>query len=215
MNSEQAENYLLSPNTPFDSLKIHLFEALVTNMTSSDPSVITQANSLITKFRTSSNLFANINVLLEGLSSNQAVLYALMMFDEQLTTHWGSLAGQQKDNIRGYMFGLYNKIQPTEDNILMAVYKKIKTIIVRIFTLNYSPGDTFVEDLLTQARSSQFKCETVLDIFAILGEEIEAESLTGFEDKYSVILTLGAMVLQSSQETKVKSNLIRNSLVVL
>lgn len=86
---------------------------------------------------------------------------------------------------------------------------------MRIFILDFKPSDPFVFNLIEQAKTDQFKCETNLDIFSIMADESEQYGFQFLEDSYPQILTLAAMVLKSTHEAKIKSNLIKNSMVVL
>ena len=67
---------------------------------------------------------------------------------------------------------LFNRIAPTDEGITQTVYRKVKLIIVKIFLAEYRESDVFLEKLIEEAKGDQWRCENVLEVFSLLGDEI-------------------------------------------
>lgn len=80
MSVEQRANYLLDESIPFDRTKVNVLESVVADMNSGDVAKINSSNHILTKLKSSQNLFANINIVLSACTQNQTILYILVTF---------------------------------------------------------------------------------------------------------------------------------------
>ena len=97
---------LLDHSIQFDGKKVFLLDQIVQALYSTDQSVMSQANLILTEFQQDSSSWQYVDIILEHSSENNTKFIALNVLENTVKNKWKVLPDDQKHGIKEYITNL-------------------------------------------------------------------------------------------------------------
>jgi len=163
----------LNPSAP---LNIQLLESTLHALnTSSDASVRTRADQVLTALKESPNAWESAGQMLEQSQDTATRYFALQVLEDTIKFRWKALPQDQREGIRNYV--VQKIIDTSSTETVNAAGKtflfKLNVTLVQILKQEW-PGNwpNFIPEIVASSQRSEILCENNMQILKILSEEI-------------------------------------------
>ena len=166
---------LLNTDIPFNERKVALLDEIVTALYSTDQSVMSQANEILTEFQQHGDSWQHVDIILENSNSNNTKFIALNVLESTVKNKWKVLPADQKNGIKEFITNLVitmgkdDNINTTGKHLLTKLNQTLVSIVKHEWTTTWKD---FIPEICQASRTHQGLCENTLNILKLLSEEI-------------------------------------------
>lgn len=166
---------LLDQSIPFDERKVALLDQIVQALYSTNQSVMTQANQILTEFQQEGNSWQFADIILENSSDNNTKFLALNILESTVKNKWKALPDDQKNGIKEYITNLVinlgkdEGINTTGKHLLTKLNQTLVSIVKHEWTTTWKD---FIPEICQASKTHQSLCENTMSILKLLSEEI-------------------------------------------
>lgn len=166
---------LLDHSIPFDERKVFLLDQIVQALYSTNQSVMSQANQILTEFQQDASTWQFVDIILEHSSENNTKFIALNILENTVKNKWKALPDDQKNGIREYITNLIINMGKDESgntnakHLLTKLNQTLVSIVKHEWTTTWKD---FIPEICQASKTHQGLCENTMNILKLLSEEI-------------------------------------------
>lgn len=166
---------LLDHSIQFDDKKVFLLDQIVQALYSTDQSVMSQANQILTEFQQDGSTWQYVDIILEHSSESNTKFIALNILENTVKNKWKALPDDQKNGIREYITNLIINMGKDESgnttgkHLLTKLNETLVSIVKHEWTTTWKD---FIPEICQASKTHQGLCENTMNILKLLSEEI-------------------------------------------
>ena len=166
---------LLDHSIPFDNRKVFLLDQIVQALYSTDQSVMSQANQVLTEFQQDGSTWQYVDIILEHSSENNTKFIALNILESTVKNKWKALPDDQKQGIKAYITDLIINMGKDESgnttgkHLLTKLNETLVSIVKHEWTTTWKE---FIPEICQASKTHQGLWENTMNILKLLSEEI-------------------------------------------
>jgi exportin-1 len=154
---------------------VDAIEATVQALSSSDPHLVMEAQSVLTRFQEHGDAYTRVDALLERTTNPHTQFFALSVLEAAINSRWNVMPSEQQQGIRDFLVG-FLMAQCQSLHAMRAnrpVVMKLNTALVAVAKREW-PGrwPTFVQEVVASAEHGPAYAENAAALLEMLVEEV-------------------------------------------
>lgn len=151
-------NDLLNHSIPFDEKKVMLLDEIVQALYSTDHTVMSQANQVLTQFQEDGDSWQYADIILENSKDNNTKFIALNILESTVKSRWKVLPDDQKNGIKEYITNLVinmgkdDDINTTGKHLLTKLNQTLVSIVKHEWTTTWKD---FIPEICQASKTHQ------------------------------------------------------------
>ena len=214
---------LFDEKQPFDGDKLALLVSLISDMSSGDPTRMTNAHVALENLKENTNFWLQTDSILQNCNDTNTLFFSLVSLQHGVKTKWSLLADEQKLSIKDFVAGYIFRLIDSKSN-QKTLLSKANSILVEVVKKEWNGiWKSAIKDLVQSSYQSQDVCENNLRILKELSQDIfdfsknsmvhsEVQQLkTNFGNEFIAVYEVCEFVAKSflTDANQVKSSLIK------